>query len=181
MDPEDTDSGGGSEPPTCRICLEATGDGNETLIRPCRCTGTTAFVHNSCLTKWLRFSGHDHCEVCCAPLAVTRRPGTLRDRFVTSFRLATGLARHEALATVIALVCLVIAIWLIYKFRWPGDWSAHMGLLLGVLVICVSVLIVTVTWCMFFINRWHIVLAAWRARRTEGVNVGIEMVELGGR
>lgn len=180
MDPEDTDSGG-SEPPTCRICLEMTGDGTEPLLRPCKCTGTTAFVHGSCLIKWLRVSGHDQCEVCCTPLDITRRPGTLGDRAAVLFRLATGLARHEVISTMVSLVCLMISVYLIYKFQSPGDWSAHLGLLLGILFTCASVAIAIITWYMFIRRRWQNVVAAWRARRTEGVNMNFEMVELGNR
>ena len=44
---------------TCRICLE---EGE--LISPCMCAGTTAFVHEACLVKWLNTSGRTDCEIC---------------------------------------------------------------------------------------------------------------------
>ena len=44
---------------TCRICLDE-GD----LIQPCNCTGTTAFVHEECLLKWLAISNRRDCEIC---------------------------------------------------------------------------------------------------------------------
>ncbi len=44
---------------TCRICLEE-GD----LIQPCNCTGTTAYVHEECLMKWLTISDRRDCEIC---------------------------------------------------------------------------------------------------------------------
>lgn len=44
---------------TCRICLE---EGN--LIQPCNCTGTTAYVHEECLIKWLVVSNRTDCEIC---------------------------------------------------------------------------------------------------------------------
>lgn len=44
---------------TCRICLEE-GD----LIQPCNCTGTTAYVHEECLLKWLTTSNRSDCEIC---------------------------------------------------------------------------------------------------------------------
>jgi E3 ubiquitin-protein ligase DOA10 len=34
--------------PQCRICYE----GEENLISPCKCSGTSAFVHRECLEKW---------------------------------------------------------------------------------------------------------------------------------
>lgn len=44
---------------TCRICLDE-GD----LIQPCNCTGTTAYVHEECLIKWLAVSNRTDCEIC---------------------------------------------------------------------------------------------------------------------
>ena len=34
--------------PTCRIC-DSAGDGSNRLISPCRCSGTSKFVHEQCL------------------------------------------------------------------------------------------------------------------------------------
>lgn len=35
---------------TCRICLEE--DDEENFISPCGCSGTSKYVHNTCLNKW---------------------------------------------------------------------------------------------------------------------------------
>ncbi|XP_063241384.1 E3 ubiquitin-protein ligase MARCHF3-like [Bacillus rossius redtenbacheri] len=45
----------------CRICL---GQSEEALLSPCHCVGTLAFVHRSCLEKWLSIAGRDYCELC---------------------------------------------------------------------------------------------------------------------
>lgn len=42
----DTDSSANG--PACRIC-DSTGDGTNRLISPCRCSGTSKFVHEQCL------------------------------------------------------------------------------------------------------------------------------------
>ena len=42
----DTDSSANG--PTCRIC-DSAGDGSNRLISPCRCSGTSKFVHEQCL------------------------------------------------------------------------------------------------------------------------------------
>ena len=44
---------------TCRICLE-----EDNLIQPCNCTGTSAYVHEECLVKWLTMSERTDCEIC---------------------------------------------------------------------------------------------------------------------
>lgn len=52
--------------PTCRIC-DYPGEAVNQLISPCRCSGTSKFVHEQCLNKWLEtINSHSspHCEVC---------------------------------------------------------------------------------------------------------------------
>lgn len=46
----------------CRICL---GDaGSETMFVPCRCRGTSAYVHDSCLRTYFRYYPDRICRVC---------------------------------------------------------------------------------------------------------------------
>ena len=37
---------------TCRICFEEQTNTKDPLISPCRCTGTSKYIHHSCLQKW---------------------------------------------------------------------------------------------------------------------------------
>lgn len=46
----------------CRICQ--TNTANEVLISPCRCKGSMAYVHLSCLERWLNQSSRSYCELC---------------------------------------------------------------------------------------------------------------------
>ncbi len=46
---------------TCRICLE---EGGHTF---CKCSGTSAYVHEECLLKWLNISNRRECEICKHP------------------------------------------------------------------------------------------------------------------
>jgi len=48
----DTDSS--TNGPTCRIC-DSAGDGSNRLISPCRCSGTSKFVHEQCLNVRILF------------------------------------------------------------------------------------------------------------------------------
>ena len=48
---------------SCRICLEEDG----TLISPCACKGTSGYVHEHCLTKWIEQDPDNpktKCEIC---------------------------------------------------------------------------------------------------------------------
>ncbi|KAJ8925907.1 hypothetical protein NQ315_009759 [Exocentrus adspersus] len=47
---------------TCRICH--TNTPNEALISPCDCKGSLAYVHLSCLERWLNQSSRNYCELC---------------------------------------------------------------------------------------------------------------------
>lgn len=46
----------------CRICQ--TNTVNEDLISPCNCKGSLAYVHYSCLERWLNQSCRNYCELC---------------------------------------------------------------------------------------------------------------------
>lgn len=49
----------------CRICLDSE---DKQLIRPCSCSGTSAFVHESCLKTWILMKSDRlekaTCEIC---------------------------------------------------------------------------------------------------------------------
>lgn len=50
--------------PTCRICLDDSIDAE--LFSPCRCTGTTKYVHRTCLNEWRMedLITRNRCEIC---------------------------------------------------------------------------------------------------------------------
>jgi hypothetical protein len=54
----------------CRICLGD--DSPETLLRPCRCSGTIAYVHRACLDTYLLYVPDEVCRVCRTPFQVPR-------------------------------------------------------------------------------------------------------------
>ncbi|GAB1601559.1 E3 ubiquitin-protein ligase MARCH4-like [Argonauta hians] len=54
--------------PICRIC-HLPGDKEDSLFKPCRCSGTLRFIHNGCLMKWIEISTKrskkpPRCELC---------------------------------------------------------------------------------------------------------------------
>ena len=50
----------------CRICLES--DDPETMIQPCQCRGTSAYVHQRCLERYFHFYPDGICRVCMFPI-----------------------------------------------------------------------------------------------------------------
>lgn len=57
----------GYETPVCRICLQEEID-MSALISPCRCCGSSKYVHVECLNEWRRMSQNPtaltQCEIC---------------------------------------------------------------------------------------------------------------------
>jgi len=62
VDPEETEVKQLKSIPSCWICYEDSE--TESLIRPCRCSGSVGEVHESCLLEWLNRSQHNECTLC---------------------------------------------------------------------------------------------------------------------
>lgn len=45
----------------CRICHSS---GDEKLIAPCKCAGSSRYVHEPCLVTWFKKSVKNECELC---------------------------------------------------------------------------------------------------------------------
>ena len=59
----------------CRICFDEEVD--DELISPCRCNGTSKYIHRKCLNRWREFQrgreGERHCMECKEEYIVRRR------------------------------------------------------------------------------------------------------------
>ncbi|KAK2581078.1 hypothetical protein KPH14_006120 [Odynerus spinipes] len=66
----------------CRICHSNAV--KEPLLSPCRCKGTLAYVHLSCLERWLNQSCRSYCELCLYHFNAVE---TLRYRWTESLRI----------------------------------------------------------------------------------------------
>ena len=62
----------------CRICLESDQTPDDPLIAPCRCAGTTKWVHRGCLDEWRASSANarsfHRCDQCGAQYRLQRSP-----------------------------------------------------------------------------------------------------------
>ncbi|XP_028394183.1 uncharacterized protein LOC114518395 [Dendronephthya gigantea] len=54
----------------CRICHDVEG---HDLISPCHCAGTSKWVHESCIIRWIRHTKTKQCEICTCPITVKRK------------------------------------------------------------------------------------------------------------
>lgn len=48
---------------TCRICFEEESL-DDKFVRPCKCKGDVANIHEKCLQKWIDSSNRSECEIC---------------------------------------------------------------------------------------------------------------------
>ena len=60
----------------CRICRCV---GEETLLSPCKCSGSAQWVHESCLVRWLKLSHTSKCEVCFQEIIVKKQTKPLKE------------------------------------------------------------------------------------------------------
>ncbi|XWS33271.1 hypothetical protein CRYUN_Cryun22dG0067300 [Craigia yunnanensis] len=98
----------------CRICLET--DGRD-FIAPCKCKGTSKYVHRECLDHWRAVKegfAFAHCTTCKAPyhlrvhVAADRKWRTLKFQFfVTRDILSVFLAVQLIIASLAYLVYLI--------------------------------------------------------------------------
>src|SRR5690349_13211289 len=58
---------------TCRICHED--DKPKKMIKPCKCSGSVAFVHFDCIKSWIESSQKIDCCMC-----MTRHSGLVIER-----------------------------------------------------------------------------------------------------
>lgn len=149
----------------CRICLD---EGPQTLISPCYCTGTMAFVHPSCLQKWVDTRHTGKCEICGYTYKATASFPPLSDWFLnrndrTNFRRQFSDIVCFLLLTPMVLACAFMTVHsAVILFR-RSDMRWEVTLLL-----CLSSLLVAVytIWCAV-ITRHHILSwRQWRVSRT---------------
>ncbi|RZF37546.1 hypothetical protein LSTR_LSTR008584 [Laodelphax striatellus] len=75
----------------CRICQTVIS--TEKLISPCLCKGSMAFVHLSCLERWLNQSGRDSCELCTFRYEAEQ---TKRYKLLEALRIWYRHPRHQS-------------------------------------------------------------------------------------
>ncbi|XP_044008541.1 E3 ubiquitin-protein ligase MARCHF3-like [Aphidius gifuensis] len=91
----------------CRICHHSD-TSSEPLVSPCRCKGTLAHIHLSCLERWLNESSRNHCELCQHIYEAIKTP---RYRCFESLRIWLSIERnrHNAQSNIFIIFILTIA------------------------------------------------------------------------
>ena len=79
----------------CRICHDTKSDNVTPLISPCRCTGSSALVHQACIENWLTLSGRESCDLCNYRLPVYKTLKPIREVSCTLISLASHTPRDH--------------------------------------------------------------------------------------
>lgn len=97
----------------CRICLE--GNDNEPLINPCRCNGTTKWIHESCLQQWRLSNTHsesyNRCEICLYNYVIIKGPS--EEKFIFKFINKYNYPLIDVIMSILFTMLLGNIIWLI--------------------------------------------------------------------
>jgi hypothetical protein len=91
---------------SCRICLEEE-ENIETLINPCKCSGSSNYVHVSCLQDWIRLSHNPEAKKKCMECKTDYnfiRNDTVVDIFIDITNLTQYLFNHMGFCTVISML-----------------------------------------------------------------------------
>ena len=110
VDPDLSDAESESCETQCRICLQS--DSPDHLIAPCTCSGTSKWVHRTCLDKWRatepngkRFT---HCHECNFEYGLRKKPESSEDRR-RKFKYYS-LVGIDILVLILQIVILIIVI-----------------------------------------------------------------------
>lgn len=135
----------------CRICLEDTGE----LITPCNCKGTSAYVHDACLTKWLELSERDTCEICHEKLVKTEKCSCEPKKyFLGCFSCSVQSQDMDHIQGMSIYIISMSAIGMILA---PVE---HYVLLDA--IVSISIFIVSLHYCCWYKKHIHNVMLVWK-------------------
>lgn len=157
----------------CRICHE---DGrNESLVSPCRCSGSVGLVHVHCLEKWLTSANKNHCEICMFKYSTKRHPKPIH-QWLCGLSLADESRRHlcgdsacfmliTSLAMLGDYLCLLgISHYLMQMKRWQA---------VGLMILAFVISLVYIAW-LLVTCKYH--WTVWREWRRENQQVRLVRV-----
>uniref|UniRef100_A0A8D0GH05 RING-type E3 ubiquitin transferase n=1 Tax=Sphenodon punctatus TaxID=8508 RepID=A0A8D0GH05_SPHPU len=95
----------------CRIC-HCEGDDENSLITPCRCTGTLRFVHQACLHQWIKSSDTRCCELCKYDFIMETKLKPLRKW--EKLQMTTSERRKIVCSVTFHIIAITCVVWSLY-------------------------------------------------------------------
>lgn len=126
----------------CRICFSQ--DAINNFISPCLCKGSVAFVHKTCLERWLCRSGTSQCDLCSYELNTESRLKYGAYEAISiwaSHRNTRRLFRYDVISFILLNILTILLITIIvHGFKillnnYPDE-SVFKDLNFGFLVVC---------------------------------------------
>lgn len=156
----------------CRICF--CGVSTESLLAPCKCKGSLAKVHKTCLETWLGNQAIDQCEICKYHYMTARRPKGFHEWLMNS---STREDKQNLVGDMVALLLLtplvVFSLWLCtegaIQFSHEGfpTWESA-----GLVFITIVLFVVFCVW-VTLLYRYHYTI--WKQWRSHNFHVNLLM------
>ncbi|CAN7986399.1 unnamed protein product [Ixodes pacificus] len=154
----------------CRICF--CGVSTESLLAPCKCKGSLAKVHKTCLETWLGNQAIDQCEICKYHYVTARRPKGFHEWLINS---STREDKQNLIGDMVALLLLtplvVFSLWLCtegaIQFSHEGfpTWESA-----GLVFITIVLFVVFCVW-VTLLYRYHYTI--WKQWRSHNFHVNL--------
>ncbi|KAL3242022.1 hypothetical protein MRX96_021557 [Rhipicephalus microplus] len=154
----------------CRICF--CGVSTESLLAPCKCKGSLAKVHKTCLETWLGNQAIDQCEICKYQYMTARRPKGFHEWLMNS---STREDKQNLVGDMVALLLLtplvVFSLWLCtegaIQFSHEGfpTWESA-----GLVFITIVLFVVFCVW-VTLLYRYHYTI--WKQWRSHNFHVNL--------
>jgi len=113
----------------CRICFGSESQAPNELVRPCRCSGSMAFIHLQCLKSWVdsKEQASPQCEICKTPFKIEST-----SKIVWSIRHFT----HSSACLILPLTIPISAVLIVAIVSCSKDLSdgSNLGALVGCLL-----------------------------------------------
>lgn len=129
------------ESESCRICLM--NEEKEQLVSPCKCKGSLALVHVSCLERWLSQHAQNHCELCMFEFNIIQIPRYSMGRALRLWVCHPRIRQHIREDLLLLSLLTFVTVGIIVVCFLGMQYFATEGLKLGISKICTFAMIGT--------------------------------------
>lgn len=126
----------------CRICHDS--GGNEALFRACRCAGTMAHIHQSCLCEWLRLANIRECELCHTPFSMSVRRRRITRWTCSHTNCVTSPILHYFAGILLIFVSMCLCVFALMRIAHDGSetpWFYFLYLFIAMLAFIIGSLL----------------------------------------
>eukprot|EP01016_Furgasonia_blochmanni_P056318 TRINITY_DN9582_c0_g1_i2.p1 TRINITY_DN9582_c0_g1~~TRINITY_DN9582_c0_g1_i2.p1 ORF type:complete len:245 (-),score=10.33 TRINITY_DN9582_c0_g1_i2:94-828(-) len=143
----------------CRICLNTSSADHDTLVAPCKCSGSMKYVHTACIQTWaMTKSLPVSCEICRTPLDIVSRAIKLIRLNKDGIAYLIFILSCWAQTLLLEGLCVYVILYRSFRQAWH---------LFVILAFAISAVVVA-----FLISR-----LLWQRIKIDGIDVSLEFDE----